>query len=65
MELTPENAQFATAELACFTKSVNEATKAVKRLEAALGRMDAKMHEISETPVRCVINFETPKGRRL
>ena len=65
MELTPENAQFATATLTAFTKAVNEATEAVERLEAALERVDAKMHEISESPVRCVINFETPKGKRL
>lgn len=65
MELTPENAQFATAALACFTKAVNDATEAVERFEAALERVDEKMHKISESPIRCVINFETPKGRRL
>ena len=65
MELTPEDAQFSTAALACFTKSVNEATLSVERLEAALERVDAKMHKISESPVKCVINFETQKRRRL
>lgn len=65
MELTPENAQFAIANLSAFTKAVDEATEAVERLEAALERVDAKMHKISESQVKCVINFETPKGKRL
>ena len=62
MELTTEDAQFATAVLACFTKAVNEATLAVERLEAALERVDAKMHKISESQVRCVINLRPDQG---